>query len=83
MVHFFSDALLTTALCPNRIPRKAMNYMQAAGFLAAVKCAVRCARRSVVVVVQPACAVLLYFCRDSAFSNVRDIIFLRNKQKRV
>ena len=61
MVHFFSDALLTTALCPNRIPRKAMNYMQAAGFLAAVKCAVRCARRSVVVVVQPACTVRWFF----------------------
>ena len=38
-----------------------MDYMQAAGFLAAVKCTVRCARRSVVVVVQPACAVRCSF----------------------
>ena len=38
-----------------------MKYIQAAGFLAAVKCAVRCARRSVVVVVQPACAVRCSF----------------------
>ena len=61
MVHFFNYALLTTALSVNRIPRKAMKYMQAAGFLAAVKCAVLCARRSVVVVVQPACAVCCSF----------------------
>ena len=58
-----------------------LKYMQAAGFLAAVKCAVvRCARPSV----RSLCTLLVLFvvffgCRDFAFSNDHDIC-LRNKQ---
>ena len=55
MVRLFNYALLTTALCVNRIRRKVLKYMQAGGFLATVKCAVRCARRSVL------CTLLMLF----------------------
>ena len=60
MVHSFTNALLTPALRVNRIRRNAL-YMQAVGLLAAVEGAVLCARRSVLVVVQPACAVRCFF----------------------
>ena len=52
---FFTYALLITALGVSRIRRKGLKHMQALGLLAAVKCAVRCARLSVLVVVHPAC----------------------------
>ena len=42
-------------------PTECAEMYAAAGFLAAVKCAVRCARRSVVVVVRLACAVRCSF----------------------
>ena len=72
---FLTNALLTAALSVNRIRRKVLKYMQAAGFLAAVECAVRCTHRFALIVVHPSCAVGCSFVVVTLLSPTATIVF--------
>ena len=83
--YIFTYALLSTALCVNRIPRKAMTYTSYAGCGIPGCCEVCCAVCTPLCGGRCAaclCCSLFFCCRDFAFSNVHDM-FVRNKQKRV
>ena len=81
--HFFYTRLANHSAVSKPHPAEGAGIyrsMQAAGFLAAIKCAVRCARPSVLVVVHPDCVVHCSFVVVTLpFSNVHDIL-LGNKQ---
>ena len=77
----FAYALLTIALRVSRIRRTALTYIHAAGFLAAINCSVRCARRPVLVAVHAACAVCCSFVvLTFVFPTATYVIFGKNKQ---